>query len=280
MPSETEGHDLAASRAMGEHFLVVERMFKTFASAAGAIEALRDLTFSVDKGTFVAVLGPSACGKTTLLRVVGGLIAPSRGTVVLDGHVVRGPGRDRGMVFQSYTSFPWLNVRQNVEFGLALRGIDEAERRRVSERFIGLVGLSGFENAYPVALSGGMKQRVAIARTLANDPAILLMDEPFGALDYQTRWGMQDLLLHVCEETRKTVLFVTHDIEEGLFLADRVLVMTRSPGQVKKEIHVPFPRPRDAELRATPELATAKKEVMSLVRTEASGSQDPYQHSP
>lgn len=248
--------------------MVINSVSKTFTTPKGGIEALKDFSLSADKGTFLGIVGPSACGKTSLLRVVAGLMKPNKGDVFVNGEKVERAGRDRGMVFQSYTSFPWLTVRRNIEFGLSLRDVPEEKRRATSQHLIQLVGLSGFEDAYPESLSGGMKQRVAIARTLANEPEILLMDEPFGALDYQTRWTMQELLLDVWEEARKTVLFVTHDVEEGLFLSDRIVVMTRRPGRVKKEIDVPFGRPRNIELKAAPEFVTLKSEIIHLIREE------------
>ena len=249
-------------------FLAVNALSKEFDSGARRVEALRDVSFSADKGTFIGIVGPSGCGKTSLLRIIAGLIKPTNGRVLMNGTAVESPGRDRGMVFQSYTSFPWLTVRKNIEFGLRLRSISNEECEKISQHLIGLVGLSGFENTYPNALSGGMKQRVAIARTLANDPEILLMDEPFGALDYQTRWSMQELLLNIWDETRKTVLFVSHDIEEALFLADRVVVMTGRPGQVKEEVIVPFDRPRKTELKATSDFVALKSDVMCLIQKE------------
>jgi|ERR1043165_100017 ABC-type nitrate/sulfonate/bicarbonate transport system ATPase subunit len=255
---------------VGHPFLEVDHVSKVYSSGNGKVEALRNFSCSGEKGTFLAVVGASGCGKTTLLRIIAGLTTPTSGKVLIHGKEIKGPGPDRGMVFQSYTSFPWLTVRKNIEFGLRLRNVPEEERSKIARHYINLVGLSEFEGAYPSALSGGMKQRVAIARTLANDPAILLMDEPFGALDYQTRWTMQELLLDVWEKTRKTVIFVTHDIEEALFLADRVMVMTARPGWLKKEIEVSFDRPRKFELKATPEFVELKGKVMHLIREESS----------
>ena len=249
-------------------FLFVDSVSKVYPSRQGPVSALEDFSCSANVGTFLALVGPSGCGKSTLLRIVAGLMSPTSGKVLVSGKEVQGPGPDRGMVFQSYTSFPWLTVRENVEFGLKLRHVPKETRRSTAQTLITQVGLCGFEGAYPEALSGGMKQRVAIARTLANNPDMLIMDEPFGALDYQTRWAMQELLLSVWEKARKTVLFVTHDIEEALFLADNVIVMTSRPGQVKKKLAVPFEYPRESGLKATSDFVALKSDIMRLVRQE------------
>src|SRR5262249_26962958 len=233
------------------------------------ITALEDGSFEVTDRECAVLVGTSGCGKSTILRLVAGLVPPSGGRVLLDGRPVAEPGADRGMVFQSYTLFPWLTVKRNVEFGPRLRGLPAAERDALARRFIGAVGPGGFEPVYPRGLSGGMMQRVAIARALANDPAVLLMDEPFGALDAQTRSLMGELLLHVWEEAAKTVLFVTHDIDEALFLADRVLVMTARPGRIREEIQVPLPRPRTVDHLTSETFVTLKRRVMHLIREEA-----------
>jgi ABC-type nitrate/sulfonate/bicarbonate transport system ATPase subunit len=234
----------------------------------GTVTALERLSLEVREDEFVSIVGPSGCGKSTLLRIVAGLIRPTAGEVALDGRPVEGPGADRGMVFQSYTLFPWLTVQGNVEFGLRLRGLAAEERRRIAQRHIELVGLQGTESAYPKELSGGMQQRVAIARALANDPAILLMDEPFGALDAQTRSIMQELLLRVWEQTHKTVLFVTHDIEEAVLLSDRVYVMTARPGRIKAEVAVTLPRPREVGVIDTPGFIALRQQIHGLIREE------------
>ncbi len=246
----------------------VRGISKSYPSSRGPLEVLRDLSLSVDAGTFVAIVGPSGCGKSTFLRIVAGLMRATAGEVLLDGRSVVGPSRRQGMVFQSYTSVPWRTVRQNIEFGLELREIPPDERRRVSQHFIDLMDLAGFEDAYPHTLSGGMRQRVAIARTLANDPDVLLMDEPFGALDYQTRWEMQEPLVTIWEHSRKTVLFVTHDIEEAVLLADRIVLVTARPGHVKLIVDVPFERPRRMELKAAPSFVSLKTDVVQLIREE------------
>ncbi len=235
----------------------------------GEVVAVDGLDLAVREKEFVCIVGPSGCGKSTLLRVVAGLTRPASGEVMLDGVRVADPGADRGMVFQSYTLFPWLTVQGNVEFGPRLRGMTPEECAQVARRYIELVGLTGFEHAYPKELSGGMQQRAAIARALANDPEILLMDEPFGALDAQTRSLMQELLLKVWEQTHKTVLFVTHDIEEAILLADRVYVMTARPGKIKREVKVSLPRPRTVEVFDSEEFIRLRREVYQSIREES-----------
>jgi ABC-type nitrate/sulfonate/bicarbonate transport system ATPase subunit len=230
--------------------------------------ALQPTSLTVAPGEFVAILGPSGCGKSTLLRIVAGLDQPTAGTVALDGTPVTRPGPDRGMVFQSYTLFPWLTVERNIRYGLEERGLPEAEQRAIAARFIDRVGLRGFENHWPRQLSGGMQQRCALARALANDPEILLLDEPFGALDHQTRELMQELLLEIWEADRKTVLFVTHDIDEAVFLANRVLVMSARPGRIKAEVVVPLPYPREWTVKTTPEFGALKARLMAEIREE------------
>src|SRR5581483_3607858 len=218
------------------------------ARRGGEIIAVDNLSLDVAEREFITIVGPSGCGKSTLLRVVAGLVRPARGDVLLDGRHITGPGADRGMVFQSYTLFPWLTVQGNVEFGPRLKHMPAAERARLAREYIELVGLQGFERSYPKELSGGMMQRVAIARALANDPEVLLMDEPFGALDAQTRSIMQELLVTTWQRTPKTILFVTHDIDDALFLGDRVYIMTARPGRIKQVLDVHLPRPRTGEL--------------------------------
>ncbi len=250
--------------------LVVDRVRMAFARRKGEpVVALEEVSLSVADEEFVVIVGPSGCGKSTLLRLVAGLMEPTSGRMLLDGREIDGPSADRGMVFQSYTLFPWLTVQRNVEFGLSLRGVPAVERRRIAGRFIGEVGLEGFEDAYPEQLSGGMRQRTALARALANDPEILLMDEPFGALDSQTRQLMQELLLRIWEHAHKTVLFITHDIDEAILLADRVLVMTARPGRIKKELAISLPRPRDISLLTSPAFMAYKREVLELLHAEA-----------
>ncbi|MFQ5783892.1 MAG: ABC transporter ATP-binding protein [Alphaproteobacteria bacterium] len=250
--------------------LVIDRATVRFTTRqAGDVTALAEISLEIADREFSVIVGPSGCGKSTLLRLLAGLLEPTTGQVRLDDEAITGPSRERGMVFQSYTLFPWLSVRENVEFGLALGGKPGSERAAVARRYIDQIGLNGFEDAYPGQLSGGMMQRVALARALANDPKVLLMDEPFGALDSQTRSLMQELLLNIWEKFHKTVLFITHDVEEALFLGDRVYVMTARPGRIKEEIVVPIPRPRTVEVLTSPEFVDLKRRVIALIREEA-----------
>jgi NitT/TauT family transport system ATP-binding protein len=250
--------------------LLIEGVSRVFSGMRGAaaVRALEPTHLSVAENDFITILGPSGCGKSTLLRIVAGLDRPSAGRIVLDGREVTGPGADRGMVFQSYTLFPWLTVAENIAYGLREKGVPAPERRRVVEAYVEKVGLGGFEHHYPKQLSGGMQQRTAIARALANDPAILLLDEPFGALDNQTRALMQELLLGIWERERKTVLFVTHDIEEAIFLASRVIVMTARPGRIKADVPVDLPHPRHYRMKTTPEFSVLKARLTEEIRAE------------
>jgi ABC-type nitrate/sulfonate/bicarbonate transport system ATPase subunit len=235
--------------------------------------ALSATTLDVAENDFITILGPSGCGKSTLLRIVAGLDQQTAGEVLLDGRRIEGPGADRGMVFQSYTLFPWLTVQDNVCFGLREKGLPRAQQLEIAHGFIAKVGLVGFENHHPKQLSGGMQQRTAIARALANDPRILLMDEPFGALDHQTRELMQELLLGIWEAQKKTVLFVTHDIDEAVFMASRVVVMSARPGRVKLDRRVPLPHPRHYALKTTPAFTAQKAELTESVRAEVLAAQ-------
>ncbi len=249
--------------------LHIQQVSKTYRADGHETRAIDEVSLAIRNKEFATILGPSGCGKSTLLRIVAGLVRPSHGTIRLDGQTIERPGRDRGMVFQSYTLFPWLTVQQNIQFGLELSDVPRAEQERIALEFVEKVGLKGFEQAYPKRLSGGMKQRVAIARALANNPAILLLDEPFGALDAQTRSLMQELLTQVWEELHKTILFVTHDVEEAIFLSDRVFVMTARPGRIKAEIAIPLPRPRNYELKTTETFLRMKNQALALIREEA-----------
>ncbi|MCW2235751.1 ABC transporter ATP-binding protein [Azospirillum canadense] len=254
--------------------LSIRRVEKTFPGRPGssgttaATRALEPTSLEVADNDFITILGPSGCGKSTLLRIVAGLETPSAGEVLLDGQPVHGPGPDRGMVFQSYTLFPWLSVRDNVCFGLRERGVARAEQLAVADRFLAQVGLKGFENHYPAQLSGGMQQRTALARALANDPKMLLLDEPFGALDHQTREVMQELLLGIWEQHRKTVMFVTHDIDEAIFMASRVVVMSARPGRIKCDVPIELPHPRSYKVKTTPEFAAYKERLTEEIRVE------------
>ena len=235
----------------------------------GTLEVIRGVDLQVRHGEFVVFVGPSGCGKSTLLRLVAGLETPTTGEIQLDGTNIVGAGADRGVVFQSYTLFPWLNVRQNICFGLREKGMKLSEQREISDRFIAQVGLRGFEDHFPKQLSGGMQQRVAIARALANDPKILLLDEPFGALDNQTRVLMQELLLGIWEQAQKTVMFITHDIDEAIFMASRVVVFSARPGRIKTELAVDLPHPRHYTVKTTPEFMALKARLTEEIRVEA-----------
>ena len=251
--------------------LAIEGVSRTFPGVHGGppTTALQPTTITVEDNDFITILGPSGCGKSTLLRIVAGLDAPTSGRVLLDGGRVTGPGADRGMVFQSYTLFPWLTVRQNICFGLRERGLPQREQDAIAAHYIERVGLAGFEHHFPKMLSGGMQQRTAIARALANDPKILLLDEPFGALDTQTRSLMQELLLGIWEAERKTVLFVTHDIEEAIFMASRVAVMSARPGHIKAEVPIDIPHPRHYTVKTTPQFSALKARLTEEIRIEA-----------
>ena len=245
-------------------FLSVEAVQKNFPGVRGGppTQALEKTDLTVDDNDFITILGPSGCGKSTLLRIVAGLEQPSTGRVLLDGAPVSRPGPDRGMVFQSYTLFPWLTVRENIRFGALATP-------EIADALIGKVGLRGFENHYPKMLSGGMQQRTALARALANDPKILLLDEPFGALDNQTRALMQELLLGIWEADRKTVLFVTHDIDEAIFMANRVAVMSARPGRIKATLAIDLPHPRHYTMKTAPEFSRYKAEITEQIRVES-----------
>jgi NitT/TauT family transport system ATP-binding protein len=240
-----------------------------FGANGRTVEAVRRFTLMTTPGEFVALLGPSGCGKTSVLNAVAGFVPPTAGRVMVDGEPVTQPAAERGVVFQHHSLFPWKTVLGNVEFGLKMRGVGKTDRISQAAAYLNLVGLTGFERAYPGELSGGMQQRVGIARVLVNRPRVMLMDEPFGALDAQTRLTMQELLLGVWREVRTTVLFVTHDIDEALFLADRVAVMTARPGQVRDLVEVKLARPRAAEVIATPEFMALKARVLAQVREES-----------
>jgi NitT/TauT family transport system ATP-binding protein len=262
--------------------IVLRHVSRVFVGASGQkTEALHDVNLDVadefasdgrDIGEFRVLLGPSGCGKSTILRLIAGLDFPTSGEIIVNARKVTGPGPDRGMVFQKYTSFAWLTVAENVEYGLRIKGTPPDERRDIVSHLIEAVGLAGFENAYPNTLSGGMQQRVAIARSLAVRPQVLLMDEPFGALDAQTRNDMQSLLLRMWEETAATVLFVTHDVAEAVFLADRMYIVSPRPGTIVEDIPVPFGRPRDQGLKEQREFLELEAHALArLKRSSGSG---------
>lgn len=249
--------------------LLANSIWKVYQPARSErVVAIRDLNLIVRENEFVSLLGPSGCGKSTFLQMAAGLDFPSAGELLFDGGPLEGPGAKRGMVFQSYTLYPWLNVEQNIRFALQKSGLDGERQQALVEEFIDLVGLRGFERAHPNQLSGGMRQRVAIARALVYHPQMLLMDEPFGALDAQTRRTMQELLLQVWEAHRTTVLFVTHDIEEALLLSDRVYMMSARPGTIKAEVAVDLPRPRTVEMETSAGFLNLRKHLLGLIKEE------------
>ena len=256
--------------------IAVRNVAKTFRMPDGrTVDALQNINFEIedaysregrDIGEFRVLLGPSGCGKSTLLRLIAGLDRPDSGEVLVNDQPIHGPGKDRGMVFQKYTSFPWLTVADNIAYGLKINSVPEAKRKEIVAQLIQDIGLSGFENAYPETLSGGMQQRVAIARTLALRPAVILMDEPFGALDAQTRSEMQQLLLKVWDETASTILFVTHDVEEAIYLADRIFIMSAHPGTIVEDVQVPFDRPRNLDLKQRDDFHELQNYVLGRLR--------------
>ena len=245
--------------------LSVRNLQKTFGGNGSAHTAFDGVSLDIHRREFICVIGPSGCGKSTLIRIVAGLDEATGGEVLLDGKAISGPGPDRGMVFQGYTLFPWRTVRQNVMFGLEMRGKAASTAESEARQWLEMVGLSKFENAYPHELSGGMKQRVAIARALANEPRILIMDEPFGALDAQTRCQMQSYLLQIWKKVDVTILFITHDLEEAAYLADRILVMGSNPGRVVEVIENPVPRPRSAAQFLSAEYLALKRRLEELI---------------
>ncbi|MDO9425884.1 MAG: ABC transporter ATP-binding protein [Methylobacterium sp.] len=255
--------------------IVVAHASKVFGSGPGAVTALEDISATVPEGQFLCLLGPSGCGKSTLLNAIAGFAPLSGGRITLGGRPVTGPGPDRGMVFQEYALFPWMSVEDNVRFGLDIKGVPKADATVTVDRIVATLGLSDFRKRYPKDLSGGMRQRVAIARILALDPPVMLMDEPFGALDALTRRTLQDELLRIWAEFAKTVIFVTHSIEEALYLADRILVMTYRPGRLKRDIAVALPRPRDT---AAPDFNALKRELATLVMEEQSRFTEAERH--
>jgi len=256
--------------------ITIRNVSRTFPAADGkCVNALENINIEIedayssagrDIGEFRVLLGPSGCGKSTLLRLIAGLDRADSGEVLVNEEAVKGPGKDRGMVFQKYTSFPWLTVAGNIAYGLKINGVSEEKRKETVAQLIQEIGLSGFENAYPETLSGGMQQRVAIARTLALRPSVILMDEPFGALDAQTRSEMQQLLLKVWDETASTILFVTHDVEEAIYLADRIFIMSAHPGTIVEDAQVPFDRPRDLGLKQRNEFHDLQNYVLGRLR--------------
>ena len=258
-----------AARPGEKGTIAVEHFGLCYDTAEGSVLAVDDVSLDVVPGEFVSIIGPSGCGKSTLLNALAGFLQPTSGSVRVDGEAITKPGADRGMVFQQHSLFPWKTVRENVEFGLKMKGVSRARRSQAARTLLGLAGLSAFADHYPERLSGGMRQRVGIVRALATGPRILLLDEPFGALDAQTRSIMQQILTNIWQQLRTSVLFVTHDIDEAIFLSDRVYVMTARPGRIKAEIAVPLPRPRDPAVAVSPELLDLRPRLMSLIREES-----------
>jgi len=250
---------------MSATHIVVSNVSKVFQTADRELVALKDINLEIPQGQFVCLLGPSGCGKSTLLNAVAGFAPPTSGSITADGKLVAGPGPERGMVFQEYALFPWMTVADNVAFGLEIKGMAKAEINAVVDKLLGMLSLQDFRNRFPKDLSGGMRQRVAIARVLALDSPIMLMDEPFGALDALTRRNLQDELLRIWSELKKTIIFVTHSIEEAIYLADRIVVMTYRPGTVKRDLVVDLPRMRDP---AAAEFNALKRELGQLVMEE------------
>jgi len=263
---------LPQSVQTGQGRIDIEHAHIRLGLGAQAFEAVHDVSIGIGPGEFVCVLGPSGCGKSTLLGALAGHLHASHGSIQIDGQPVEGPHPDRGLVFQHHTLFPWKRVVDNVAFGLKMKGMPKAERRARARELLQLVGLGNFEQHYPSQLSGGMQQRIEIARVLINHPRVMLMDEPFGALDAQTRLMMQQLLLDVWTRIKTTIVFVTHDIDEALFLADRILVMSPRPGRIIEEITLDFPRPRDAGLVTSSRFMQLKRHCMALLHSEKNAS--------
>jgi NitT/TauT family transport system ATP-binding protein len=255
--------------------LETRQLSKVFSRGDRAVEALRDVTIGIDAGEFVSIVGASGCGKTTFLRTVDGLIEPTSGAILIDGKAVTGPSSDRAFVFQRDSLFPWRSVLQNTVFGPEVRGDDMRSARTLARRFLELVSLGGFDKYFPHEMSGGMRQRVNLARALTFNPEVLLMDEPFAALDAQTREIMQSELLRIWQEAKKTVLFVTHQIDEAVFLSDRVLVFTVRPGRLKQNITIDLPRPRGLEIKRTPEFVGYVDQIWRLIEEEVRQSTRP-----
>ncbi len=250
--------------------IVFDRVSVSFDTGSGPLKVVEDVSFAIADREFVSIIGPSGCGKTTMMNIVAGFVAPSGGSVLLDGKPVGGPGPERGVIFQEYGVFPWLTVAQNIGFGLGLAAnrLPAAETAAIVQRYMGLMGLSDFADAYPKTLSGGMRQRLALARAYAVKPQFLLMDEPFGALDAQTRSNMQDLLLQVLAAERKTVMLITHSVEEAIYLSSKIIVVTARPSRIRSVIDIPFAYPRDESLHEQPEFGALRSHIRELVMQE------------
>jgi NitT/TauT family transport system ATP-binding protein len=264
------GAAAAARGSKGRERIVFDRVAVRFPTSAGPLQVVDDVSFAIADGEFVALIGPSGCGKTTMLNLVAGFVAPTSGQVLLDGGPIAGPGPERGVIFQEYGVFPWLTVEQNIDFGLRLRAnrVRASERTLIRERYMRLMGLADFADAYPKTLSGGMRQRLALARAYAVKPQFLLMDEPFGALDAQTRSRMQDLLLDVLQQEGKTVMLITHSVEEAIYLSSRIVVVSARPARLRAIVDVPFPYPRRESLHESQEFGELRSHVRDLVMRE------------
>ncbi len=249
----------------GEVQISIQNLSKTYQREKTSTVAIEDFSLDIRKGELISIVGPSGCGKTTVLRMIAGLLQPTSGKILIDGRECKEPGPDRGMVFQDFALFPWRSVIQNVEFGLEVNGVPKEERRKKAEAYLATVGLDAFKNSRIHELSGGMKQRVGIARALVNHPDVLLMDEPFGALDAQTRNIMQAELIKMLDKTDQTIIFVTHSVDEAVYLSDRIVVLTKRPAKIKEIIEVPWPRPRD---RASPEFTALRKRILDELEKE------------
>lgn len=273
MVSDPNSSDAGAPRTLpGAPGIRAESVRKNFSSRRGEVVALDGIDLEVQPGEFVSILGPSGCGKSTFLYIVGGFVEPDSGTILVGAEQVHRPSPERGIVFQEFVLFPWKTVLGNITFGLARKGFGRSERKEIAQRYIEMVHLHGFEHHYPKELSGGMKQRLAIARTLATDPSVLLMDEPFGAVDAQTRVILQEELMEIWERTQKTVLFITHSVDEAIFLSDRIYVFSQRPARVKAVFEVGLPRPRSAEgIRASTAYAELHRKLWSLLGHEQPG---------
>lgn len=258
-----------APSGVGKGLIEITDLSITFGSGAEAHRAVETTSIKIEPGEFVCILGPSGCGKSTIMNAVAGYVTPTEGEVRVDGELITKPGQDRGMVFQQYSLLPWKTVYENVAFGPRMAGHGKVEAGSIANTFLNMVGLNNFGDRYPAELSGGMQQRVGIARALANYPSVLLMDEPFGALDAQTRLMMQENLLSIWKKFGTTVLFVTHDVDEAVFLADRVLVMSAAPGRIIRDLKIELPRPRDPDMATDPVYIKAKKECLKYIRAES-----------
>ncbi|MGP9810529.1 ABC transporter ATP-binding protein [Rhodopseudomonas sp. NSM] len=258
------------STPLRPHRAQFDHVSLAFDTAKGKLQVVEDVSYAIDDGDFVAVIGPSGCGKTTMMSMLAGFVKPTGGRVLFDGAPVKGPGPERGVIFQEYGVFPWLTVRQNIAFGLGLKAnrVPPAERDAICDHYLTLMGLADFANAYPKHLSGGMRQRLAIARAYAVKPQFLLMDEPFGALDAQTRSSMQNLLLQVLATENKTVMLITHSVEEAIYLASKIIVVTARPSRIKQIIEVPFPYPRDESIQERKEFGELRSVIRDLVMSE------------